>query len=563
MRALKIEGVRRRMQQTSLSDEELVSRIAALCLEGRRLVARLIVHLIEVEDRALDKKSACSSMWEFCTERLKMSDGEASRRLNAARLVRRFPSVLGRIERGEIHLSALRQLRPYLEEENVDAVLDEAKGKNRSQLEEMIARRFPRPNAPTIEIPMAASMTTATVGAPPPPPAAPALACPARIEPLSATGVLVQMTMTAEGYADLKRAKELLGHCIPDGDTVKVIERALRTLVEDLERERRAKTSRPRASVRPSKPGHISAATRRAVFARDGERCTYVDSEGRRCECRTRIELDHVQPRARGGSDEASNLRARCRSHNLHAAEEIFGKEHVAARIYCRQEQRRKRGRRENIHELRYVGASEAWPREHGLRRIRCEEDARCPGGSTSRCRRTAGAGAAARGDRCAHVGCRCPRGSSLYPRAQRARGAAALPRGATGHPTPAAPRRRCPMLAPSLVGLSEDASGRDAVTDRNGAARLHRRGAKRRASGGAPASRLEIGRGGWNHGSAGRATLPLLRRPHRGPRVSDSSSRHAAPRLPSVQSSARNARLRLVRLASRRARRPRAWRGA
>jgi 5-methylcytosine-specific restriction endonuclease McrA len=337
---MEIEGVDRCMQQTSLSDEELVSRIAALCLEGRRLVARLIVHLIEVEDRALDKKSACSSMWEFCTQRLKMSDGEASRRLNAARLVRKFPSVLGRIERGETHLSALRQLRPYLEEENVDAVLDEAKGKTRSQLDAMIARRFPRPDAPTIEIPIAASMTTtATAGATP----APALASPARIEPLSATGVLVQMTMTADGYADLKRAKELLGHCIPDGDTVKVIERALRTLVEARERDRRAKTPRPQASVRPSRPGHIAAATRRAVFARDGERCTYVDTEGRRCECRTRIELDHIQPRARGGSDEASNLRARCRSHNFHAAEEIFGKEHVAARIRCRQQQWRKR----------------------------------------------------------------------------------------------------------------------------------------------------------------------------------------------------------------------------
>ena len=90
------------MQHTSLSDEALVSQIASLCLEGRRLVARLIVHLIEVEDRALDKKSACSSMWAFCTERLHMSEGETSRRLNAAKLVRRFPSVLGRLERGEI-----------------------------------------------------------------------------------------------------------------------------------------------------------------------------------------------------------------------------------------------------------------------------------------------------------------------------------------------------------------------------------------------------------------------------------------------------------------------------
>jgi 5-methylcytosine-specific restriction endonuclease McrA len=323
------------MQAIPLSDEELVSQIASLCLEGRRLVARLIVHLIEVEDRALDKKSACSSMWAFCTERLKMSEGETSRRLNAAKLVRRFPSVLGRLERGEVHMSALRQLGPYLKDENVDAILDEAKGKTRSQLDEMIARQFPRPNAPTIEIPFVASMTTASEGATPS--AAPARS--ARIEPLSATGVLVQMTMTAEGYADLKRAKDLLAHCIPDGDTVKVVERALRTLVEDLEKDRRVKTSRPQASARPSKAGHIAAATRRDVFARDGERCTYVDCEGRRCEGRTRLELDHIQPRALGGGDDVSNLRVRCRPHNLHAAEEIFGKEHVAARIHCRQQQ--------------------------------------------------------------------------------------------------------------------------------------------------------------------------------------------------------------------------------
>jgi 5-methylcytosine-specific restriction endonuclease McrA len=323
------------MQHTSLSDQELVSQIASLCLQGKQIVARVIVHLIEVEDRGLDKRSACSSMWAFCIERLHMSEAEARLRISAMKLVRSLPSALAWLERGDVHLSALVQLGPHLTDENVDTMLDEAKGKTRPQLEEMIARRFPRPNAPTIEIPVAQSMTL---------PAAPAPARAARIEPLSATGVLVQMTMSAEGYADLKRAKELLGHSIPDGDTVKVIERALRTLVEDLEKTRRAKASRPRASVRPSKRGHIPAATRREVFARDGEQCTYFDSDGRRCECRARLELDHIQPRALGGGDEASNLRARCRAHNLHAAEEIFGKEHVASKIYCRQRQWMPRG---------------------------------------------------------------------------------------------------------------------------------------------------------------------------------------------------------------------------
>ena len=396
------------MQHTSLSDEELVSQIASLCLEGRRLVARLIVHLIEIEDRALDKKSACSSMWAFCTERLQMSEGETSRRLDAAKLVRRFPSVLGRLERGGIHLSALRQLGPYLKEENVDAVLDEAKGKTRTQLDEMIARRFPRPNAPTVEIPVVASMTTATAVATP----RLLASAPARIEPLSATGVLVQMTLSAEGYADLKRAKELLGHCIPDGDTVKVIERALRTLVEDLEKDRRAKTSRPRASVRPSKPGHIPAATRREVFARDGEQCTYADSEGRRCQCRTRLELDHSQPRALGGSDDASNLRnslqtpqlARGRGDLRQGARRGEDPQSPATADAPR---RREPRRSQVTCDLRCGGARDARPREHGIRRIRSEENASCPRRSTSRRRSTAVAGPAARGDRRAHLRCR------------------------------------------------------------------------------------------------------------------------------------------------------------
>ena len=326
------------MKPTFFSDEELVSQIASLCLAGKRLDARVVVHLIEVEDRALDKRSACSSMWAFCIERLGMSESETRARLNAAKLVRRFPSVLGRLERGDVHLSALRQLAPYLNDENVDTLLDAAKGKTRPQLEELIARLFPRRNAPTIEIPVATNMAAPSASATPSP--SPPLARTARIEPLSASGVLVQMTMSAEGYADLKRARELLGHSIPNGDMVKVIERALRTLVDDLEKTRRAKAARPRASVRPSKPGHTPAATRREVFARDGEQCTYLDSEGRRCESRMRLELDHIQPRALGGGDEASNLRARCKAHNLHAAEEIFGKQHVAERINCRQRQR-------------------------------------------------------------------------------------------------------------------------------------------------------------------------------------------------------------------------------
>jgi hypothetical protein len=91
--------------------------------------------------------------------------------------------------------------------------------------------------------------------------------------------------------------------------------------------------------VRPSKAGHVGAAARREVFERDGEQCTYADAEGRRCESKTLLELDHVAPRAHGGADDAWNLRVRCRAHNRMYAEQVFGKEYVAERIHCRQHQ--------------------------------------------------------------------------------------------------------------------------------------------------------------------------------------------------------------------------------
>jgi hypothetical protein len=81
----------------------------------------------------------------------------------------------------------------------------------------------------------------------------------------------------------------------------------------------------------------IPAGVRRAVFERDGEQCTFADEAGERCPQRGHLEIDHVEARALGGTNAMSNLRVRCRAHNRLAAEEVFGKVHVAGRIDLRQ----------------------------------------------------------------------------------------------------------------------------------------------------------------------------------------------------------------------------------
>jgi 5-methylcytosine-specific restriction endonuclease McrA len=64
---------------------------------------------------------------------------------------------------------------------------------------------------------------------------------------------------------------------------------------------------------------------RRAVWRRDQYQCAFRSDEGRRCEARSGLEIDHIQPVARGGGSTVDNLRLLCRAHNQLAAEKSFG----------------------------------------------------------------------------------------------------------------------------------------------------------------------------------------------------------------------------------------------
>ena len=83
-----------------------------------------------------------------------------------------------------------------------------------------------------------------------------------------------------------------------------------------------------------------SAAVARAVFIRDGEQCSYVSREGRRCSARWCLELDHVDPWAVGGEGTIDNLRLRCRAHNQRYARQYFGTSRVEAAVRHSRERR-------------------------------------------------------------------------------------------------------------------------------------------------------------------------------------------------------------------------------
>jgi 5-methylcytosine-specific restriction endonuclease McrA len=147
-----------------------------------------------------------------------------------------------------------------------------------------------------------------------------------RVAPLSPGRFELRVTISQQLHDKLKRAQELLGHAVPSGDFVQVLERALDELIAKHEKRKFAATDKPRAIRRSSKnPRHVPAEMRRVVSTRDKGQCTYVSADGRRCEARTRLEFDHEVPLARGGKTCVSNLRLRCRAHNQLEAERTFG----------------------------------------------------------------------------------------------------------------------------------------------------------------------------------------------------------------------------------------------
>jgi hypothetical protein len=353
----------------TLSDAELLANTRGLIGRSNQVLAALLAHLGEVEARGLHRTRACSSLYAYCIYELRLSEDEAVRRVAAARLVRRFPELLDAVAAGELHLTGLLMLGPHLTRENLRYVMARAKHRTKKEIAKLVRILDPLPAVPArIE-----ALGPALPGAAPSNPTwADQIAsfCPVReLQPgdrpsdwvqsgeLSAPArqevklerpperqeakleqplrYKVQFTATEEHINLVERAAALLSNRGEQNGIEAIHLRALRALVETLEKRRYGAPEKD--STEPPKPAgsspsrHIPARIRRSVFERDGARCAHVDAAGQRCRETHHLELHHLVPFARGGQHTAENVTLRCAPHNTYAAELDFGPEHVAA----------------------------------------------------------------------------------------------------------------------------------------------------------------------------------------------------------------------------------------
>src|SRR6187431_1186301 len=320
----------------ALADDELLAGLSSIVGRRNQITAEFLAYLAELDERQIFLDLGFASLFEYCVEKLGLCESTAGRHIAAARVCRNHPEVFAMVASGALHASALSLLRKHLTPENAAELFQLCAHRSARKVEELLAARFPRPDVRDL----VRRLTRFAIP----------------------EGVPTQARLTP----DVGCASEKMPTEAPPGEPTAPLQKAFG---ESRSREpstpRRSRSVEPEPSApseaelsapdlrkpEPSTPGpsdldaqstpnqksnpkrHCPAAVARAVFLRDGQQCSYVSPDGRRCSARRCLELDHVEPWAVCGESTMENLRLRCRAHNQRYARQYFGKSRVEAAV--------------------------------------------------------------------------------------------------------------------------------------------------------------------------------------------------------------------------------------
>jgi hypothetical protein len=222
-----------------------------------------------------------------------------------------------------LHLSGLCALAPHLDPQNATELFTACCSKTRRQVDELLAARFPKPDVreQIRRLPTRLPVQVQVVADEP------------RMADRAQTHdeTVVEPNATSQGpEATTAEVAEFVGdHGSETGPSVVGSPPARRRELEALSADRFGVHFTADAELK-------ELLERERALARDCGQCSFVSEDGRRCEARALLELDHVEPWAKLGDAGLDNIRLCCRAHNQMHARECFGARHIEAKIAAR-----------------------------------------------------------------------------------------------------------------------------------------------------------------------------------------------------------------------------------
>src|SRR5919106_1989275 len=263
----------------------LATRLEELMTGERHSLCDVLLHLAAFDRQRAYLDFGYDSLFVFCTDCLKMSNGTAHRRTTSARLIARFPAILEYLRDGRVSTASLCELRDALNEANHREILDRASGLNEHATRLLAATLTPKPaladsirRVPvrTIAV-LQPTLTPASDSTAvqrdaqadiagqhsclepkvegPSDPATPAMELtfvtlppkPSELEPLSAERFSIRMTVSKEFIEEFRELKNALSHVVPGGKMEDVFRECMRIAREACERRTRGSKA-PRVS---------------------------------------------------------------------------------------------------------------------------------------------------------------------------------------------------------------------------------------------------------------------------------------------------------------------------
>jgi hypothetical protein len=279
------------MNLRKLSNETLDANLKSLVQQERELTSEILGHIAEVDRRKLYLKLSYRSLFDYLSQHLGYSNGNAQRHLDAARLLNDVPDLNERLESGKLNQShvtlvqkAIRQkkkeTRVSISKEEKQALVQQVMGKTQAESEKIVAQSL------DLKIKQAPKTLHQQDGS-----------------------VRLEVTLSKEQWEKLTQMRELLSNSLPAGSWEEVLEYVADKVI--------AQKTKARTEPKPSSNQEvISTSVRKFILQRD-KCCQHTNPiNNRRCESKWNLQVDHIQPLWAGGTSAAENLQALCAAHN-------------------------------------------------------------------------------------------------------------------------------------------------------------------------------------------------------------------------------------------------------
>jgi hypothetical protein len=267
------------MNLKHVTDKTLLEDLKMLVANERIFLTKILHHLREVDDRKLYSDLKFSSLFEYAMKELGYSEASASRRIQAARLLKQIPTIEKKIESGALSLSNLAKAQRSFLSNNINDPKD--KKAILTKIENMSARQCEKELLgliPTKPLP------------------------PETLKPITADFNQLKINISDETLQLMTDAKNLMGLShINDEFISKLTIEALTSL----KKKKFKFTDSPHSTEQNPESRYLTHRTKRDVAATSNGVCE-------NCGSLFMLKFDHIQAYALGGKTETKNLRLLC-----------------------------------------------------------------------------------------------------------------------------------------------------------------------------------------------------------------------------------------------------------